>query len=165
MLRKEVLFVFSRKSESLFKTKWKYFLGQEVKENFELIMMICWSWYHPIFIHVLIVYQNSLRLKNAKKKIKTPEVACSAWLTRFLYCCMRAEAPWLGISSIWEEFRQNFGITLLQWSARVVFSISRREWEFLWFNLAHGDQAPAGSRIFNPGISGTGFCKIEYSRL
>jgi len=26
------------------------------------------------------------------------------------------------------------------------------------------DQAPAGSRIFNPGISGTGFCKIPGSR-
>ena len=29
---------------------------------------------------------------------------------------------------------------LQQWSARVVFSISRREWEFLRFNLVHQDE-------------------------
>ena len=29
---------------------------------------------------------------------------------------------------------------------------------------SNDDQAPAGSRIFNPGISGTGFCKIPGSR-
>ena len=34
MLRKEVLVFFSRKSESLVKTKWKYFSRQEVKKNF-----------------------------------------------------------------------------------------------------------------------------------
>ena len=27
-----------------------------------------------------------------------------------------------------------------QWSARVIFSISRREWEFLQFNLVHWDE-------------------------
>ena len=31
-------------------------------------------------------------------------------------------------------------IALDQWSARVVFSISRREWEFLRFNLVHRDE-------------------------
>ena len=32
------------------------------------------------------------------------------------------------------------GQALTQWSARVVFSISRREWEFLRFNLVHRDE-------------------------
>ena len=31
-------------------------------------------------------------------------------------------------------------------------------------SISSQHQAPAGSRIFNPGISGTGFCKIPGSR-
>ena len=45
-------------------------------------------------------------------KIKTPEVASSAWFSRFLDCCVCTEAPWLGIESKWEGFWQKLGIGL-----------------------------------------------------
>ena len=55
------------------------------------------------------------------KKIKTPEVACSAWLARFLDCCVRAEAPWLEIKSKREGFRQNLGIGLVVYYTLICF--------------------------------------------
>ena len=36
-----------------------------------------------------------------------------------------------------------------QWSARVVFSISRREWEFLWFNLVHRDETESSWHLLS----------------
>ena len=38
------------------------------------------------------------------------------------------------------QFQNALGNIWNQWSARVVFSISRREWEFLRFNLVHRDE-------------------------
>ena len=39
--------------------------------------------------------------------------------------------------------------SLMQWSARVVFSISRREWEFLWFNLVHRDETESSWHLLS----------------